>query len=165
MQIERNYHQRAVAFMNEIKREEEERKSGMSEEEKAAENAQMESEVHSIIQSCNEQRSRKYRIVEPGKLSTFQKIAEHALWLAERAEMDIRVTMENLHGKISFATDYFLLNHSTPRKSIIKMKICIWNAAILTADLYIGGLFVLYIFLGVMFITNVKVPFIGQKCK
>lgn len=54
MQIERNYHQRAVAFMNEIKREEEERKSGMSEEEKAAEKAQMESEVHSIIQRCNE---------------------------------------------------------------------------------------------------------------
>ena len=37
--------------------------------------------------------------------------------------------------------------------------------AFLTADLYIGGLFVLYIFLGDMFITNVKVPFIGQKCK
>ena len=37
--------------------------------------------------------------------------------------------------------------------------------AILTADIYIGGLFVLYIFLGVMFITNVIVPFIGEKCK
>ena len=116
MQIERKYHQRAVAFMNEIRREEEERKSGMSEEEKAAENAQMELEVHSIIQRCNEQRSQKYRIVEPGKLSAFQKVMEHALWLAERAEMDIRVTTENLHGKIAFATDYFLLNHSTPRE-------------------------------------------------
>ena len=61
-------------------------------------------------------RNRKYRIVEPGKLSAFQKAMEHALWLAERAEMDIRVTTENLHGKISFATDYFLLNHSTPKE-------------------------------------------------
>lgn len=67
MQIERKYHQRAVDFMNEIKREEEKRKSGMSGEEIAAENAQMESEVHSIIQRCNKKRSRKYRIVEPGK--------------------------------------------------------------------------------------------------
>ena len=109
MKIEKKYHQRAVDFMNEIKREEEERKSRMSEEEKAAENAQMELEVHSIIQRCNEQRSRKYRIVELGKLSGFQKIAERALWLAERGEMDIRVTTENLHGKIAFATDYVLI--------------------------------------------------------
>ena len=116
MQIERKYHQRAVAFINEIKREEEERKSGMSEEEKAAENAQMELEVHGIIQRCNEQRSQKYRIVEPGKLSAFQKVMEHALWLAERAEMDIQVTTENLHGKIAFATDYFLLNRCAPKK-------------------------------------------------
>lgn len=116
MKIEKKYHQRAVDFMNEIKREEEKRKSKMSEEEKVAENAQMELEVDSIIQRCNEQRSRKYRIVEPGKLSGFQKIAEHALWLAERGEMDIRVTTENLHGKIAFATDYFLLNRCTPKE-------------------------------------------------
>ena len=114
MQIERKYHQRAVDFMNEIKREEEERKSGMSEEEKAVEDAQMEAEIQNIIRHCNEERSRKYRIVEPRRLDAFQKIAEHSLWLAERAEMDIRVTMENLHGKISFATEYFLWNCSSP---------------------------------------------------
>lgn len=116
MQIERKYHQRAVEFMREIKREEEERTSGMSEDEKAAENAQMESEVHNLIQRCNEERSRKYRIVELGKLSAFQKVMEHALWLAERADMDIRITAENLHGKISFTTDFFLLNYSTPKE-------------------------------------------------
>lgn len=116
MQIERKYHQRAIDFMNEIKREEEERKSGMSEEEKAAKNAQVELEVHNIIRRCNEERSRRYRIVEPRKLNAFQKVTECALWLAERAEMDIRVTTENLHGKISFATDLFLLNYSTPNE-------------------------------------------------
>lgn len=116
MQIERKYHQRAVASMNEIKREEEERKLGMTDEEMAAEKAQMEAEVQNIIQHCNEERSRKYRIVEPVRINRFQRFAEHALWLAERAEMDIRITADNLHGKISFATDFFLLNRTSAKE-------------------------------------------------
>lgn len=116
MQIERNYYKESMEMLDEIKKEEDARKARLTESEKAEEKAQMELEVQKIIQRCERERSEKYRIVVSVRMGLFQKIMQQAMWLAEQGNMDVKITTENLYGKIVFSTEAFLVNGYCPKE-------------------------------------------------
>ena len=109
MLIEKKYHTEAAREMDEIIREEEERKASLSEEERTAEKEEKYAETEEIIRKVQEAERQNFHIVSKEKIKRFSYLAMDALRMAETLLLDVTVRTDGTIGRIRLSTDFFVL--------------------------------------------------------
>ena len=117
MLIEKKYHTEAAREMDEIIREEEERKASLSEEERTAEKEEKYAETEEIIRKVQEAERQNFHIVSKEKIKRFSYLAMDALRMAETLLLDVTVRTDGTIGRIRLSTDFFVLNEMCPEKA------------------------------------------------
>ena len=117
MLIEKKYHTEAAREMDEIIREEEERKASLSEEERTAEKEEKYAEAEEIIRKVQETERQNFHIISKEKIKRFSYLAMDALRMAEALLLDVTVRTDGTIGRIRLSTDFFVLNEMCPEKA------------------------------------------------
>ena len=110
MLIEKKYHTEAAREMDEIIREEEERKASLSEEERTVEKEEKYAEAEEIIRKVQEAERQNFHIISKEKIKRLSYLAMDALRMAETLLLDVTVRTDGTIGRIRLSTDFFVLN-------------------------------------------------------
>lgn len=110
MVIEKRFYDLAKAEWDEIAEEVRQEEENRTEAEREIKERQAKKELQEIYWKGEEYASRWKRVSDEKQIRLFQKITEHALWMAGRISCNITVEeKENSLGKISLESDGFVI--------------------------------------------------------
>ena len=96
VRIKRNYYDEAAKLYMNIEKEEEIRKSKMTEEELLAETNAIEQEATEILQKCKDMKKGSIQFISKERLENFQQLAAEAEYIASFMEMNISANTDGL---------------------------------------------------------------------
>lgn len=114
MLIVKKYHTEAVREWEQIKREEEERKAGLTERERKEEREQRYNEADAIIRIVEEKDRNSLHIINQERIKWFLELSAEAVRMAEILTLDITARTDGTLGRIQLSTDCFLINEMCP---------------------------------------------------
>lgn len=117
MLIEKKYHTEAAREMDEIIREEEERKASLSEVERTAEKEEKYAEAEEIIRKVQEADRQNFHVISQERIKHFSHLAMDVLRMAKALLLDVTVRTDGTIGRIRLSTDFFVLNEMWPEKA------------------------------------------------
>ncbi len=110
MRIEKKYHTQVSEEWDELVREEEKRRAGLSEEERLNEQEHLRREADTIIRKAEEMDRDSLHIINQERIKCFSELSTEAIRMAEILTLDIIVWTDGTLGRIQLSTDCFLIN-------------------------------------------------------
>lgn len=111
MKIEQKYYTESQKLWDEIKSQEDERKAGLTDQERAQEKEESKRKTAEIIRQAEERTV--MRVINKERLINFGNISDAALWLAKAMGLDIEINTQRDCGEIELSTDIMIFNDSS----------------------------------------------------
>ena len=111
MKIKQRYYTESQKLWDEIKSQEDERKAGLTDQERAQEKEESKRKTAEIIRQAEERTV--MRVINKERLINFGNISDAALWLAKAMGLDIEINTQRDCGEIELSTDMMIFNDSS----------------------------------------------------
>lgn len=111
MKIKQRYYTESQKLWDEIKSQEDERKAGLTDQERAQEQEESKRKTAEIIRQAEERTA--MRVINKERLINFENISDAALWLAKAMGLDIDINTQCDCGEIELSTDIMIFNDSS----------------------------------------------------
>lgn len=111
MKIKQRYYTESQKLWDEIKSQEDERKAGLTDQERAQEKEESKRKTAEIIRQAEERTA--MRVINKERLINFGNISDAALWLAKAMGLDIEINTQRDCGEIELSTDMMIFNGSS----------------------------------------------------
>lgn len=110
MKIKQRHYTESQKLWDEIKSQEDERKAGLTDQERAQEQEESKRKTAEIIRQAEERTA--MRVINKERLINFENISDAALWLAKAMGLDIDINTQCDCGEIELSTDIMIFNDS-----------------------------------------------------
>ena len=111
MKIKQRYYTESQKLWDEIKSQEDERKAGLTDQERAQGKEESKRKTAEIIRQAEERTA--MRVINKERLINFGNISDAALWLAKAMGLDIEINTQRDCGEIELSTDMMIFNGSS----------------------------------------------------